>query len=280
MGEPSPNDPLDSYQVIEEKPLSPVTTNEPKTFTQERSLNNDELERSSILPKQSEGPLGVDPQECAAPGICTSPQPVVSKPFLQETRINRCEFCTKTFSTQEACKRHEQIHTRKKPFKGKQYGEALCLMPCLTRHQGTHSGDESSGKSSTQCPSVHVRIHSQEDYYECVQCGRAFIQDVHLFQHLQAHEAAKALPPVLPRTKTYLIRYQQKHDSVGQRALQCCDCSRAFRQSSHLISHYRIHAQDRPFQCQLCGKCFSRPSQLTQHYQLHSQEKPSECNCC
>uniref|UniRef100_G3UJ72 Uncharacterized protein n=1 Tax=Loxodonta africana TaxID=9785 RepID=G3UJ72_LOXAF len=54
----------------------------------------------------------------------------------------------------------------------------------------------------------------------------------------------------------------------------CCDCGKAFGRSSHLIQHYRIHAQERPFQCQLCGRCFSRPSYLTQHYQLHSQEGP------
>ncbi|XP_045748466.1 zinc finger imprinted 2 [Mirounga angustirostris] len=283
VGESSPDDPSDLYQVNQEKPLSPVTMTEPKTPTQERSHDRDDFERSSYLTKQSEGLPGKDPQECATPGICTSPQPVDDKPFLQE---NRCGFCERTFITQTARERHEQIHTGKKPFECKRCGEAFYLMPHLTRHQRTHRNGETSfgcnegGKSFIQHANIggRVRIHRQEDYYECSQCGRAFIQDVHLFQHLKAHEAAKALPPRLPRVKTYLIRYQRKHDYVGERACQCCDCGRAFSRTSHLIQHYRIHAQERPYQCQLCGKCFSRPSHLTRHYQLHSQEKPDECN--
>ncbi|XP_040489670.1 zinc finger imprinted 2 [Ursus americanus] len=280
--ESSPDDPSDLYQVNQQKPSSSVTMSEPKTRAQERSQDSDDFERRSDLTKQSEGSPGKDSRECAIPGICTSPQPVGDEPFLQE---NRCGFCERTFITQTARERHEQIHTGKKPFECKRCGEAFYLMPHLTRHQRTHSSEKSfgcneGGKSLIQHANIcgRVRIHSQEDYYECFQCGRAFIQDVHLFQHLKAHEAAKPLPPGLPRVKTHLIRYQRKHDYVGERAYQCCDCGKAFSRSSHLIQHYRIHAQERPYQCQLCGKCFSRPSYLTQHYQLHSQEKPDECN--
>ncbi|XP_047567638.1 zinc finger imprinted 2 [Lutra lutra] len=281
QGEPS-DDPSDSCQVNQEKPLSPVTMGEPKSPAQERSHDSDDSESSSDLTKQSDGPPGKDPQERATPGVCTSSQPVDDEPFLQE---NRCGFCERTFLTQTARERHEQIHTGKKPFECKQCGEAFYLMPHLTRHQRTHSSEKSFGCDEGRKPFIQhadicgrVRIHSQEDYYECFQCGRAFIQDVHLFQHLKAHEAAKALPPVLPRIKTYLIRYQRKHDYVGERACQCCDCGKAFSRSSHLMQHYRIHAQERPYQCQLCGRCFSRPSYLTQHYQLHSQMKPDECS--
>lgn len=282
VGEPSPDDPSDSCQVNQEKPLSPVTMGEPKSPAQERSHDSDDSESSSDLTKQSEGPPGKDPQERATPGVCTRSQPVDDESFLQE---NRCGFCERTFLTQTARERHEQIHTGKKPFECKRCGEAFYLMPHLTRHQRTHSSEKSSGYDEGGKPFIQhadicgrIRIHSQEDYYECFQCGRAFIQDVHLFQHLKAHEAAKALPPGLPRIKTYLIRYQRKHDYVGERACQCCDCGKAFSRSSHLIQHYRIHAQERPYQCQLCGKCFSRPSYLTQHYQLHSQMKPEECS--
>ncbi|CAK7301197.1 Zinc finger imprinted 2 [Vulpes lagopus] len=278
IGEYSPDDPSDLYQDNQKKLLSLVIMSKPKTLAQERSHDSDDFERSSDLTKQSEGSPVKDPQECTTPEICTSPQLADDEPFHQE---NRCRFCERTFITQTACERHEQIHTGKKPFECKRCGEAFYLMPHLTRHQRTHSNEKSSGcneggKSFIQHTNTsgHVRIHSQEDYYECFQCGRAFIQDVHLFQHLQAHEAAKALPPGLPRIKTYLIRYQRKHDYVGEKACQCCDCGKAFSRSSHLIQHYRIHAQERPYQCQLCGKCFSRPSYLTQHYQLHSQEKP------
>ncbi|XP_006753368.1 PREDICTED: zinc finger imprinted 2 [Myotis davidii] len=277
-GEPFPDDPLDSNQVNEEKPRCLVMASEPKTLAPERSLDSDEFERPSDLPEPPGRPLGMDPREGSAPGVCTSPPPVVSKPSPQETSIHKCEFCPRTFGTRMALKRHEQVHTGKNPHQGKQF-EGLLLVPCLSGRQGTPSGDQPPGVSLTQFPSVRVRVSDPKDYYECVHCGRAFVQDVHLRQHLQAHEAAKALPPALPRRRTHLIRYRQKHDYVGERALQCCDCSKAFSQSSHLVSHYRTHADEMPFQCQLCWKCFSRPSQLTQHYQLHSQGESGECKC-
>ncbi|XP_011852429.1 PREDICTED: zinc finger imprinted 2, partial [Mandrillus leucophaeus] len=276
------DNPLEPHQGNQEKLLSPIKMNDPKTLTQERSCGSDEFERSSTLSEQSEDPLGKDPQEDTAPGICTSPQSA-----SQDNKHNRCEFCKRTFSTQVALGRHKQIHTGKKPYECKQCGKAFYLMPHLNRHQKTHSGRKPSGynegrKPSIQCANLceRVRIHSQEDYYECFQCGKAFLQNVHLLQHLKAHEAARVLSPGLPPSKTYLIRYQRKHDYVGERACQCCDCGKVFSRNSHLIQHYRTHTQERPYQCRLCGKCFGRPSYLTQHYQFHSQEKTVASNHC
>uniref|UniRef100_F7DK41 Paternally expressed 3 n=1 Tax=Macaca mulatta TaxID=9544 RepID=F7DK41_MACMU len=267
------DNPLEPHQGNQEKLLSPIKMNDPKTLTQERSCGSDEFERSSTFSEQSKDPLGKDPQEDTAPGICTSPQSA-----SQDNKHNRCEFCKRTFSTQVALGRHKQIHTGKKPYECKQCGKAFYLMPHLNRHQKTHSGR----KPSIQCANLceRVRIHSQEDYYECFQCGKAFLQNVHLLQHLKAHETARVLSPGLSPSKIYLIRYQRKHDYVGERACQCCDCGKVFSRNSHLIQHYRTHTQERPYQCRLCGKCFGRPSYLTQHYQLHSQEKTVVSNHC
>lgn len=278
IGESSPDGPSESYLDNQEKQTSsPVIMSGVKTSAQDRSHRSDALERGSDLTTPSEALPGEGPQERTTLETCIRPHPV--EPI-------RCKFCERIFSTQMGLRRHEQIHTGKKPFGCKQCGEAFFLMPHLTRHQKTHSGMKPSrcrkvSKSLTQRVDLcgTVSVPSQEDYYECFQCGKAFVQDVHLFQHLKAHEAAEALPPGLPRNKTHLIRYQRQHDYVGERSCQCCDCGKAFSRSSHLIQHYRIHAQERPYQCQLCGKCFSLPSYLTQHYQLHFQETLVECHC-
>ncbi|KAK1329649.1 hypothetical protein QTO34_009831 [Cnephaeus nilssonii] len=274
-GESSPCDPLDSHQAHEEKPLCLVVS-EPKTLAPERSLDGDESKRRSTLPEPLEGPLGMAPRECSAPGVCPSAPPAVSQPSPHEPTIHTCDVCRRAFSTRAALRRHAQTHAGKTPPRGEPCWEDLILVPCLSGRRGAASGDQPPA-----FPCVRVRAAAPQDYHECVHCGRAFVQDAHLRQHLQAHEAARARPPAPPRRRTHLIRYRQTHDYVGARAHQCCDCSRAFRQSSQLVSHYRTHAHERPFQCRLCGKCFSRPSQLTQHYQLHPpREEPGACSCC
>ncbi|XP_062033567.1 zinc finger imprinted 2 [Lepus europaeus] len=277
LEESSIDDPSELHQHRQKKILIPVTMSDPK-IPQERSQSSDECERSCNRIEQSEYLLEKNPQECTTFGMCTRPQ-TVNRPT--------CDLCKRTFTTRGALVRHEQIHSGKKPYECKQCGEAFYLMPHLIRHQRTHFGRKRSQCSEGRKSLIQngnacgqVRIHSQEDYYECFQCGKAFIQNVHLFQHLKAHEAAKPIPSEFPCNKTYLIRYQRKHDYVGKRACQCCHCGKAFSQISHLIQHYRIHAQEKPYQCQLCGKCFSLPSYLTHHYQLHFQEKPSGWNDC
>ncbi|XP_064149269.1 zinc finger imprinted 2 [Loxodonta africana] len=267
----------ESQQDSGEQPLSPMAPSEPQPLTQERSHSS-----GSDLTQQPEVPPGEASQEGATPGTCTSPRPAHEAPFLPKDRPDKCGFEEGIFRTQRDPERHKHSHAGKKPFEGEPCGEAFHLTPHLAaRYRRTHSGEKSPGCSKGRQlahPCGPKGTHSQEDYYECLRCGRAFIKDVHLFEHLQAHKAAKALPPELPRTKMYSIRYLRKHSYVGERACQCCDCGKAFGRSSHLIQHYRIHAQERPFQCQLCGRCFSRPSYLTQHYQLHSQEGPATCS--
>ncbi|EHB18654.1 Zinc finger imprinted 2 [Heterocephalus glaber] len=203
---------------------------------QERSHSNDEFSRHSNLTQQSEDLPGEDPQECSVTGMGTRPQPV---------QLFRCKICERAFSTNIGLVRHEPIHTGKKPFECKQCGEAFFLMPHLTRHQKSHASDKPSlcskgAKSLIQRADLshQVRTHSQEDYYERVQHGKAFIQEVRLSQHLKGHNTAKALSPVLPHNKTYLIRYQREHDYVRQTAHQCCDCGKTFGHSSHLVQHY------------------------------------------
>ncbi|XP_058530888.1 zinc finger imprinted 2 [Ochotona princeps] len=271
LEEPSIGDPSELHQHGQEKLLSSVAMSDSK-IPHEISQGSDNFETNCNRTEQSENFLEKNPKESTRAQAAEKPT---------------CELCKRTFSTRIAFLRHEQIHTGKKRYRCQQCGEAFYLMPHLIRHRRTHSvrkpprcGDKPKPPVHPEGVCAHVRIHSREDYYECLQCGKAFIQNVHLLQHLQAHKTADIVPPKLPRSKTYLIRYQRKHGYVGEKACQCCDCGKTFSQTSHLIQHYRIHAHERPYQCQLCGKCYSRPSYLTKHYQFHFQEKALHCNGC
>ncbi|XP_069856784.1 zinc finger imprinted 2 isoform X2 [Dipodomys merriami] len=250
--------------------LSAGTMSGPKAFAQERSHGTDESERASDVTQQSASLPRKGLQECAPPVISARPPP----------SEHRCKVCKRTFNSRVALVRHEPIHTGVKPFKCKQCDKAFFLMPHLTRHQKTHS--TGSKRGNLHIPRMELsepgRANSQEDYHECPQCGKAFVQETHLVQHLEAHEKAKAQPPALPCYKAYLIHYQPKKKPAKDQVHKCCDCGKVFSRRSHLIQHYQTHKDDRVYQCRLCGRCFSLASFLTQHYLLHFEEETLSCD--
>ncbi|XP_042539124.1 zinc finger imprinted 2 [Dipodomys spectabilis] len=271
IGEASADNPPALPQDSQKQPMLSVgTMSSPKAFAQERSHGTDESERASDVTQQSASLPRKGLQECAPPVISARPLP----------SEHRCKVCKRTFNSRVALVRHEPIHTGVKPFKCKQCGKAFFLMPHLTRHQKTHS--TGSKRGNLRIPRMELcepgRADSQEDYHECPQCGKAFVQETHLVQHLEAHEKAKAQPPALPCYKAYLIHYQPKKKPAKDQVHKCCDCGKVFSRRSHLIQHYQTHKDDRVYQCRLCGRCFSLASFLTQHYLLHFEEETLSCD--
>ncbi|XP_041782401.1 uncharacterized protein LOC121599014 [Anopheles merus] len=88
-----------------------------------------------------------------------------------------------------------------------------------------------------------------------------------------------AICPKAFRLSSTLSAHKKLHDQRGP-SLRCETCGRAFTQPSALSSHRLLHRSDRPHSCSLCGKQFVRLHALKTHVLSHANERPYECDQC
>uniref|UniRef100_A0A8C5E540 C2H2-type domain-containing protein n=1 Tax=Gouania willdenowi TaxID=441366 RepID=A0A8C5E540_GOUWI len=67
---------------------------------------------------------------------------------------------------------------------------------------------------------------------------------------------------------------------LRERKFQCSTCGKFFHQSSHLMTHRRLHTGEKPFQCKYCEKAFTQKAGLQAHIRLHTEDKTYTCENC
>ncbi|XP_053149312.1 uncharacterized protein LOC128343907 [Hemicordylus capensis] len=75
-----------------------------------------------------------------------------------------------------------------------------------------------------------------------------------------------------------LLTHQRIH--VDERMYECLDCGKEFSRKFNLQRHQRIHAGEKPYYCLDCGKTFGCSWQLRVHRRIHTGEKPYKCTYC
>ncbi|XP_043984423.1 zinc finger protein 286A-like [Gambusia affinis] len=121
--------------------------------------------------------------------------------------------------------------------------------------------DQTQGRRSLSPTSKGEEELSTEKEHEGIQkvpfckiCGKRFIQQRYLADHMIVHTGAKPF--------------------------QCGTCGKCFTRKTTLNFHMRIHTGEKPYTCEVCSKSFSYSSGLVRHTRIHTGERPFLCQTC
>ena len=171
-----------------------------------------------------------------------------------QTKLHHCKKCNASFRDNYQLKRHQNVHTKERPFKCEECGSGFKDKAHLKRHSLVHTTEKphkcsycgSKFKSKTQL-SQHYIVHSSERPFKCEECGSQF------------------------KAKTQLTRHRLVHTMA--RPFQCAHCEAKFKNKESLRRHGLVHTIETPFKCVQCDKAFKSMDKLRLHRQrVHSNE--------
>ena len=74
----------------------------------------------------------------------------------------------------------------------------------------------------------------------------------------------------------YEIKLNPDRNNCVNKRLYICkydNCNKVFTKTWNLVSHFRIHTNEKPYQCSKCLKLFTQRSNLSRHMSIHCKSK-------
>ncbi|KAK3594555.1 hypothetical protein CHS0354_013317 [Potamilus streckersoni] len=167
--------------------------------------------------------------------------------LISNNKFNSCQYCRKIFSTKSNLNRHVKLHKQKKKFFKQKNNNSI-------RTDDSHDAKRKSPKSIRN----RVRIISTDNRHPCQYCGKWFLQELDLSEHLKLH-SQKSIQLKHGNTvySSSSVKNNLRMDTSGSG--QNVNTS----ESDQNIKRENINKT--PHICRFCGKLFARRTNLCQH---------------
>ncbi|XP_053547004.1 zinc finger protein 574 [Bombina bombina] len=192
-----------------------------------------------------------------------------------------CGQCGGNFQSVEGLHVHQKTY-QTGPFSCPLCSKVFSTHPEVGEHLRSHSGEShylcvdcGLGFASEAVLLNHRRSHLSNPLYTC-ECGQTFLNMTKFLYHRRLHsEKHKNQTPVEEKKNS------SYHFPTTTGAFLCTPCGKEFPQLSQLLRHQRfVHALERRHKCPTCSKPFKKRSHLRNHMLTHTGERPYSCTDC
>jgi len=137
----------------------------------------------------------------------------------------------------------------------------------------------------------HLRSHTKERGYKCLECDKSYVYLAALIYHRDAIHKKIKFPCPVPNcgqicSSAEILRKHQEvlhdPDSVGNSLVPCPICAQKLKKRN-MANHFAVHKNKGKFRCDKCTKSLSCADGLRKHAVIHlalDQRPVFPCNLC
>lgn len=215
--------------------------------------------------------------------------------------VYMCGECSNCFATIDECRDHmiqdHQLMDEGSEKRDNENAANYPKRPCLVNGYAEECGDKNMNRSkikvsktlssrkmvSKKSPAIEVKDKNVKCTHQG--CLYKFSTEDIMQQHANCHmdsQHAHAFKCIVCRDVKFskwkpCSLHLWKEHKIDVDLLSCKIC-KTYKSATmvKLVTHMRVHSENREYECPVCGKCFKQSSQLRNHRVMHLNRKSNE----